>query len=189
MSRTLWAALLALSLLAGCAPHAREPDQMDLVRVLGVDGSGPVQIMGVCGKTEEQEPVQGSASGDDFPQALACLPWVGQKELALTHLSHVIVGDGAALQDVLEVLAADRRLSVTAALWQGAEARTLLEDCEDPFQRLELLVQGGANPPTVAQVLADLVAGKPVELPRLVKEDGVLRMVGEALWCREEEEH
>ena len=46
-------ALLALLVLTGCAPTAREPDRLALVRVLGVDGGGPVALAGVCGGVAE----------------------------------------------------------------------------------------------------------------------------------------
>lgn len=180
-----WAVLLLLT--AGCAPHAREPEQLALVRVLGVDGGGPVTVTGLCSPTEQGEPPPpGRAMGADLAQALDCLPWVGEQELALSHLSHVVLGDGASLAELLEELAERRTLSVTAALWQCGEAGPLLEGCPGAFERLELLKQGGVQPPTAGEVLAALAAGEPVRLPRLVEEDGSLRLVEEALWCREE---
>src|SRR5699024_10956811 len=48
--KRMWMLALSLALvLCGCAPTAREPDQLALVRVLGVAGSGPVELTAVCG--------------------------------------------------------------------------------------------------------------------------------------------
>ena len=49
MKRAVILALGAAVVLSGCAPSAREPDNLALVRVLGVDGAGPVTLTGVCG--------------------------------------------------------------------------------------------------------------------------------------------
>ena len=43
--KRMWMLALSLALvLCGCAPTAREPDQLALVRVLGVAGAGPVEL-------------------------------------------------------------------------------------------------------------------------------------------------
>ena len=53
--KQVWVLALSLALLlCGCAPTAREPDQLSLVRVLGVAGSGPVELTAVCGMDQRE---------------------------------------------------------------------------------------------------------------------------------------
>ena len=182
----IWAVCL-LFLLAGCAPNAREPDSIALVRVLGVDGSGPVTVSAVCGGTDQRDPARGSAVGADFASARQALPWVGEEELALTHLSYIVVGEGAELREVLEGVLDDGELACTATLWQTEEAAALLVPCKDPASRLTLLEEQGVKAPTVSEALAALEEEGRVELPRLMEEEGILRLVEEALWVWEEE--
>ena len=47
------ALLAGLLLLSGCVPNAREPAELALVRVLGVDGGGPVTLTAVCGGSDQ----------------------------------------------------------------------------------------------------------------------------------------
>ena len=70
--KQVWVLALSLALLlCGCAPTAREPDQLSLVRVLGVAGSGPVELTAVCGMDQREEtPIRGSCGGDSFAGGL-----------------------------------------------------------------------------------------------------------------------
>ena len=61
-------------LLAGWRPAAKEPEGLALVRVLGVDGPGPVRLSAVCGGEDQGDQSRGSCAGADFDQALAGLP-------------------------------------------------------------------------------------------------------------------
>ena len=58
-------------LLAGWRPAAKEPEGLALVRVLGVDGPGPVSLTAVCGGgDQEKEQSRGACGGADFREAL-----------------------------------------------------------------------------------------------------------------------
>ena len=171
--------------LTGCAPNAREPDSMALVRVLGVDGAGPVTVTAVCGGTDQKDSARGSAVGEDFAAARESLPWVGEEELALTHLSYIVVGGETDLREVLEYVLADGELACTATLWQTGNAAALLAPCKDPASRLTLLEEQGVKAPTVVEALAALEREGRVELPYLVEEEGLLQLVEQALWVWE----
>ncbi len=87
MMRRLWALAAALCLLGGCAAHAREPDGLALVQVLGVDGGMGVTLTAVCGGLDQKDENRGEARAADFDGARHSLPWAGREEMALTSLS------------------------------------------------------------------------------------------------------
>ena len=94
--RRLAALLVGLLLLSGCAPNAREPADLALVRVLGVDGGGPVTLTAVCGGGDREELCRGACTGGSFQQAKEGLPWSGREELSLTSVSYLLVGPDTA---------------------------------------------------------------------------------------------
>ena len=176
----IWSVVLWI-LLAGCAPHADEPDGLALVRVLGVDGGDEVTLTAVCTVQGQQEPVRGEAAGRDFVQARERLPWSGDREMALTSLSFLVVGEEADLEAVLTAILNDQELSPAALVWCTEDAEELLEESRDPVGRLELLLEQGETAPTAAEALAELKTFGTVELPALklagenVELKGVLR--------------
>lgn len=171
--------LLAL-LLTGCG---REPDQIALVRVLGVDGSGPVELTAVCGGTDQQDGSRGACREADLAAALALLPWSGEEELSLTSVSYLIVGEDADLQTMLFTVLEDEELGTSATVWVGRDgAAALLAECEDPASYLALLTQRGVAAPTVAQALAALCTDGRVTLPVLAAENGQPVWKGETVW-------
>ena len=87
-------------LLAGWRPVPREPDGLGLVRVLGVDGPGPLALTAVCGGDDQEDPSRGWCTGTDFEDALERLPWSGEEELSLTSVSYIIVGRDVELREV-----------------------------------------------------------------------------------------
>lgn len=180
--RIALAALLAL-LLAGCGPAGREPDELALVRVLGVDGRGPVKLTAVCGGTDQRDGSRGDCQGDDLLGALALLPWSGREELSLTSVSYLIVGEDTDLRTMLFTVLEDEELGTSATVWLSSEgAGALLAKCEDPASYLALLTQRGAPAPTVAQALAALCTDGRVVLPVLTGKDGEPIWEGEAIW-------
>lgn len=179
--KTIWAGALAVCLLSGCAPQAREPDGLALARVLGADGGGKVTLTAVCGG-QDQETLRSSVTGADLDEARNLLPWVGRQEMALTNLSYIIIGEETDLEKVLTYVLADRELSPAATVWGAENAAELLNNCEDPVARLEVLTEQGYEAPGAAEALAELLAAGEVTLPVLTAEGGELNMAGEKRW-------
>lgn len=182
--KRLTLALIPLLLLCSCAPVAREPDNLALVRVLGVDGSGPVTLTAVCGGTDEKKISRGIAAGADFLEARRQLPWSGEGvELSLTGVSYLLVGPEADLQAVLFAVLEDADLGATATVWLAEDgAAKLLDAGDDPAADLELLALQGVRAPTVAQAVAALSTEGSVSLPCLVERDGRLEERGMMGW-------
>lgn len=183
MRQTLLAAL-TLALLCGCSPNAREPDDLALVRVLGVDGASPVTLTAVCGSSNGQEPVRGSCTGESFGLARSRLPWMeGREELALTSVSYLLVGRDADLPAILFAVLEDQELGASATVWvAGDGAAVALEACEDPAAQMELLARQGVEAPTVAETLGSLLTDGSVLLPVVNQWDGQLSLQGEERW-------
>lgn len=173
-----------LLVLTGCAPIAREPDNLALVRVLGVDGSEPIMLTAVCARDTQGQVGRGRAAGDDFEQARRQIPWSGTaEELSLTGVSYLLIGPEADLESLLYYVLEDADLGATATVWlMGADASAELEACEDPVADLELLTMQGMLAPTVAQALAALSSNGEVTLPCLEEQNGVLREQGVQQW-------
>lgn len=167
--------LLALGaaavLLAGWKPAAREPEGLGLVRVLGVDGQGPVVLTAVCGGDDQGNQDRGQAEGETFEKALEELPWTGQRELALTSVSHIIVSRDVELRDVLLSVLRNEELGASAAVWLAEDgAAELLNGSYDPASGLDLIVRQGVEAPTAARALAALERGEELTLPLLTGE-------------------
>lgn len=185
MKRWCAGILTGMTLLtaAGCAPSAREPEGLALARVLGVDGRGPVTLSAVCERDEEGgEPLRGSASGADFQSARSSLPWTGEKELALTSLSYLIIDRDADVRAVTAAVLADQELSPGASVWLTEDAGAMLEQCEDPVGRLAVLEERGIEAPTAAQTLAQIETDGGVPLPLLLWDGETLEAAGAVRW-------
>lgn len=182
MRRTIIGLAAALCLLTGCAPHAREPDELTLARVLGVDGGGAVTLTAVCGGMDQESDSRGTVTGADFDSARKALPWVGQHEMALTNLSYIIIGEDADLEEALAYVLADHEMSPSATVWLTRDAKSLLEASQDPSSRLAVLTERGAAAPTVVDALAALRIEGKVTLPVLACWEGQLEVAGQAQW-------
>lgn len=179
--------LPALSLLflvlTGCASVAREPDNMTLVQVLGIDGSGPVIFTAVSGD-EQNGMSRGSVRGNDFQQARENIPWCGKgTELSVTGVSYLVLGQEVDLYSVLMGVMEDSDLGASATVWtvQGSAA-ALLGNADDPAADLQLLSLKGTMAPTVAQTLFALTTDGGVELPCLGEKNGRIEERGTVLW-------
>ena len=183
-----WSVLFAalLCLLSGCAPHAREPEGLALVRVLGVDGGSGVTLTAVCGSEDGREPVRGTVSAPEFASARNQLPWSGERELALTNLSCIIINKEAVLEEVLAAILNDQEMSPSATVWYAEDAAKLLEACGDPVGRLQMLSDQGVFAPTVVEALAELKETGAVCLPELCVDHGMLKKGGMVLWGKTE---
>ena len=183
MKRMLAAAAMAGILLCGCGPSAREPDHLALVRVLGVDGAGPVTLTGVCGGANQTDISRGVCRDETFGLAREQLPWSSQEELSLTSVGYLLIGKDADLLAVLFAVLEDQELGASATVWIASEgAQAALSACEDPATDLELLLRRGMPAPTAAQALAAVCADGEVILPVVTAREGRLSAEGEKLW-------
>ena len=87
MKKWLLVCVCAALLMVGWRPVPREPEGLALVRVLGVDGSGPLALTAVCGGNDQEDPSRGTCIRAGFEEALDALPWSGEEELSLTSVS------------------------------------------------------------------------------------------------------
>ena len=177
MRRWLLVCIALAVLLAGWRPAPKEPEGLALVRVLGVDGPGPVTLTAVCGgEDQEGDQSRGKCAGADFGEALAVLPWSGKEELSLTSVSYIIVGRDVELENVLLAALRDEELGAAATVWLAENgAAELLGGCDDPASALELIERQGVEAPTVVKALAALYDGGGLCLPLLTAgEDGLM---------------
>lgn len=179
MSRWVVLAVCAL-LLTGCSAVAREPDALELVRVLGVDGAEPVELTAVSAGNG-----RGIAAAKDFEEAKGRLPWSGVgKELSLTGVSYLVVGPDVDLESLIFSVLEEEELGAAITVWLAEEgAVEMLDACEDPTADLELLTLQGVAAPTVAQVAAILSGNETLCLPCLAADGGRLQKRGEILWA------
>ena len=176
--------ILCALLLTGCASVAREPDNLALVRVLGVDGDSPVVLMAVCAREKQGNVGRGHAEAETFEQARRQIPWSGTtEELSLTGVSYLLVGPETDLENLLYSVLEDEDLGATATVWKAETgAAAVLEACEDPAADLELLTLQGIKAPTVAQAVASLSSVGEVFLPCLGERDGKIEEQGVCRW-------
>ena len=176
MRKWLLAGIALAVLLAGWHPVPKEPEGLALVRVLGVDGPGPVALTAVCGgEDQEIDQSRGQCTGADFEEALEKVPWSGEEELSLTSVTWVIIGRDVELESVLLTALRNEKLGAAATVWLAEEgAAELLGSCEDPASELELMERQGVGAPTVVEALAALYRGEAPRLPLLmVGEEGL----------------
>lgn len=178
---TLAAALL---LLTGCAPAAREPDRLALVRVLGVDGSDPISLTAVCGRVEPDGVLRGAATAAAFEDARRAVVWSGEgMELSLTGVSYLLVAPDVELEAVLLEVLADADLGASATVWMvEGGAGAALNRCGDPAAELELLALSGVAAPSVAQAEAALSTRGEVVMPCLKLKQGRLEKERDVIW-------
>ena len=177
-----WLAVLSmLLLLAGCAPHAREPEGLGLVCILGVDGGEEITLTAVCHARGEEPSLRGRVRASDISAARQMLPRCGEREMALTNLSYLIINEEVALEPLLTEVLNDREMSPSVTVWFARDGAALLDACDDPVSRLQVLEEDGGAP-TAVEVLAALRQGDAVNLPVLEERDGVLQTEGVWEW-------
>ena len=184
MKKWLLAGVALAVLLAGWHPVPKEPEGLALVRVLGVDGAGPVTLTAVCGgEDQEDSPNRGKCTGVDFEKALKELPWSGEDELSVTSVTWFMVGREVELESVLLAALRNEKLGAAARVFLAdGGAAELLERCEDPAPALELLERQGFEGPTAASALAALYRGDALRLPLLKAEMGGLTLLDWVEW-------
>lgn len=178
------ALVTVLLLLTGCAPVSREPDNLALVRVLGVDGDGQVTLTAVCGSDPQNNVLRGKAVSDSFENARQAVVWSGgEKELSLTGVSYLLVGPDVKLEAILFAILKDADLGASAIVWVAEDgAAEVLGNCNDPAASLELLKMQGVEAPSVAQALAALTTNGRVSIPCLETKEGCMMKKGELKW-------
>ena len=184
MKKWLLAAAALAVLLTGWHPVPKEPEGLALVRVLGVDGPGPVTLTAVCGgEDQESNQSRGRCTGADFEEALAAVRWSGKEELSVTSVTYFIVGRDVDLESVLLAALRDEALGANVTVWLAQnEAAELLGGCEDPASALELLERQGFEGPTVVKALAALYQGDELRLPLLTASEDELTMMDWMEW-------
>ena len=184
MKKWLLAGVALVILLTGWRPVPKEPEGLALVRVLGVDGPGPVALTAVCGG-EDQEAGQsrGRCTGEDFEDALSVARWSGEEELSLTSVTYFIAGRDVQLENVLLAALRNEELGAAAPVWLAESgAAELLGSCEDPAAALELMGRQGFRGPTVVEALAALYRGDGLRLPLLTAGEDGLTLVNWVEW-------
>ena len=176
-------------LLAGWRPVPKEPEGLALVRVLGVDGAGPVTLTAVCGGEDQEGNVsRGQCTGADFEAALEGVRWSGKEELSLTSVTYIIAGREVELESILLAALRNEELGASARVFLAESgAAELLESCEDPASALELLERQGFEAPTVVEALAALYEGDGLRLPTLTANKDGLTLSDWTEWRKPDE--
>lgn len=177
MRKWLLVCIALAVLLAGWHPALKEPEGLALIRVLGVDGAGPVTLTAVCGGDDQEDSRdRGQCTAADFDEALKEIPWSGKEELSLTSVTWLVIGREVELESVLLSALRNEELGASATVWLGSDgAAELLGSCTDPASALELLERQGIEAPTVVEALAALCRGDELCLPLLMTgEDGLI---------------
>ena len=189
MKKWLLAGIALVVLLTGWHPVPREPEGLALIRVLGVDGPGPVTLTAVCGgEDQEGNQSRGQCTGADFEEALSAVRWSGEEELSITSVTYLIVGREVELENVLLAALRNEELGASATVWLADNMATeLLGSCEDPASALELLERQGLEAPTVVEALAALYRGDELCLPRLAAGEGGLALMDWMEWGNTDE--
>ena len=184
MKKWLLAGIALAALLAGWHPVPKEPEGLALIRVLGVDGPGPVTLTAVCGgEDQEIDQSRGGCTETDFEKALERLPWSGEEELSITSVAWLIIGREVELESILLSALRNEELGAAATVWLAeGEAAELLESCEDPASALELLERQGFEGPTVVEALAALYRGDKLCLPLLAAGEDSLTLIDWVEW-------
>ena len=190
MRKWLLAGVALVVLLTGWHPVPKEPEGLALIRVLGVDGAGPVTLTAVCGgEDQESNQSRGQCTGADFETVLEEVRWSGEEELSLTSVTYIIVGREVELESVLLAALRNEELGANATVWLGPDgAAELLGRCEDPATALELLERQGFEAPTVVEALAALCRGDELRLPLLTAGEDGLELTNWVEWREPDEQ-
>lgn len=175
MKKTILLAVGLAVLLTGCA--GQELSNVSLVRVLGIDGGGPVIVTAVAGAEDERGIFR--CAGEDVPAAQKTLETLGSERLAVTHIGQVVLGENAAAQCLWdEVVQRESGYGATVWLAETGTAYDLLTGASDPAGRLKHLEESGVAAPTLLEAVSALVRCGEVTVPVLGLRDGGLEVVG-----------
>lgn len=176
MKKLVLLALVPVLLLTGCRryagilPYAREIEDMELMRTLGVDRAGAEQVAVTAsgGSSQEETEVVFGRAGS-ISSAVLALQGEGASYLYFGHVTQLLLGEELARQGVLpplDYVLRDVEMRLETALYlvregTAAEAITAAAADGSATDRLEALADdagltAGSMPRTVKDVLADL---------------------------------
>ena len=171
MSGHKWALLLAALVAAGgvwAMPQAREPEALQLITALAVDGGKEVLVTAVTGvrSSEDEEPEIIKGKGDSLTAACGSLRESSSRRAYLGQTQQLLVGEGCDLRRVLDFVVEHRELRLDTLLYiVKGEAGPALE----ASAQMTAAEAGGSDPRgvTVGEVLPRLGAGECAIVPAL----------------------
>ena len=193
MKKQVLLVLLLMLLLTGCRrysgflPYAREIEDMELIRTLGVDTAGDagVAITASGGTSQEETEVVAGEAGT-ISAAVLELQGEGSSYLYFGHVTQLLLGEGLAKRGVmpsLDYVLRDVEMRLETALYvvRNGTAGQAIEAAADDgsaTDRLEALADdagltANSMPRTVKDVLAELDRQGASFLPAVLADDGL----------------
>lgn len=162
---------LAVILAFWLARGGEEMKDARMVETLGVDGGDEVTVTALG---DEEEPKTYQAAGGDVMEAQKGLAVLGEKRVSVTHVGHILLGEGVAVGETLWRELECRESGYGAKVWAcpGAAAE-VLENAENVSSRLKALEErGGVDAPTVLEAVRQLKEEGVTRLPVIEVKDG-----------------
>lgn len=170
-----------LLLLSGCTSGnaaGREPEDTVLAQIIGVDVDGQGVSVTAAGQDGEETALV-TASGGTLEEAFKALSTAGDKYFSLTNVTHVLMGDGVDVVNLLRYVLEDPDMSYMAKVWTAGYAGGVMEELkEEGLERFQTLERGGAETVTVKTALAELLEINKTVIPSLSMGNAKLEVVG-----------
>ena len=193
MKKRVVLVLLLMLLLTGCRrysgflPYAREIEDMELIRTLGVDGAGETGVaITASGGTSQEETEVVSGEAGTISAAVLELQGEGSSYLYFGHVTQLLLGEELARRGVmpsLDYVLRDVEMRLETALYvvRNGTAGQAIEAAADDgsaTDRLEALADdagltANSMPRTVKDVLAELDRQGASFLPAVLADDGL----------------
>ena len=193
MKKQVLLVLLLMLLLTGCRrysgflPYAREIEDMELIRTLGVDGAGETGVaITASGGTSQEETEVVSGEAGTISAAVLELQGEGSSYLYFGHVTQLLLGEELVRRGVmpsLDYVLRDVEMRLETALYvvRNGTAGQAIEAAADDgsaTDRLEALADdagltANSMPRTVKDVLAELDRQGASFLPAVLADDGL----------------
>lgn len=193
MKKQVLLVLLLMLLLTGCRrysgflPYAREIEDMELIRTLGVDGAGETGVaITASGGTSQEETEVVSGEAGTISAAVLELQGEGSSYLYFGHVTQLLLGEELARRGVmpsLDYVLRDVEMRLETALYvvRNGTAGQAIEAAADDgsaTDRLEALADdagltANSMPRTVKDVLAELDRQGASFLPAVLPDSGL----------------